>query len=63
MALSLRPPVVALLSGSSRQGSFNTKLLRAASILLDGHGAEIKLFDLKEYELPLYDMDLEKANS
>lgn len=47
-------------AGSTREGSFNKKLLHAAAGLADEAGLEVTLIDLREYALPLYDGDLEE---
>jgi len=49
-------------AGSARTGSFNKKL---AAIAADGAreaGAEVTLIDLRDYEMPLYDGDLEESD-
>lgn len=56
-------PSVRLLAmpGSARTGSWNRRLL---SVLVDGArvaGAEVTLFEPREYVMPLYDGDLEAA--
>lgn len=48
-------------SGSSRSGSFNTRLVQAAASLATAQGAEVEMLDLRSLELPLYDADLEAA--
>jgi chromate reductase, NAD(P)H dehydrogenase (quinone) len=46
-------------SGSSREDSFNKKLVAEASELARQLGAKVTLIDLKDYPLPFYDGDLE----
>lgn len=46
-------------SGSLRQGSFNTKLVRAAAAGARRAGAEVTEIELRDYPLPVFDEDLE----
>jgi chromate reductase len=48
-------------AGSSRDDSFNKKLVRAALDSCASLGAETTLIDLRDYALPVYDGDLEAA--
>ncbi len=50
-------------AGSARKGSINKKLVDAAAELAAKKGAEVTKIDLKDYEMPIYDGDLEEANS
>ena len=50
------------ISGSSRQGSVNKRLLDAAVNTARALGAEVSCLDLRTLALPLYDGDLEAAN-
>lgn len=47
-------------AGSTREGSFNKKLIKLAAEAARNAGAEVTLIDLRDYPLPLYDGDLEK---
>jgi chromate reductase, NAD(P)H dehydrogenase (quinone) len=47
------------LSGSSRRDSLNQKLLDAAAVGARNAGAEVTSIRLADYDLPLYDGDLE----
>jgi chromate reductase, NAD(P)H dehydrogenase (quinone) len=49
-------------AASVRTGSLNRKLIRLAAELARDEGAEIDLAEFREFEMPLYDGDLE-ANS
>lgn len=49
------------ISGSERSGSWNHKLLAAASAAAQARGALVTPFDLRALALPVYDGDLEKA--
>ncbi len=58
--MSTNPRILAL-AGSTRQGSFNKSLVRAAAEGARKAGAEVTFVDLKDYPLPLYDGDLEAS--
>jgi len=47
-------------AGSSRQDSFNKKLVRIAAAAATAAGAEVKLIDLRDLPLPIFDEDLER---
>ncbi len=46
-------------AGSTRQDSYNKKLIREAAELARQLGADVTLIDLKDYPMPFYDGDLE----
>lgn len=46
-------------AGSTRQGSYNRKLINVAVESARAAGGEVTLLDLRDYPLPLYDGDLE----
>jgi NAD(P)H-dependent FMN reductase len=48
-------------AGSTREGSFNKKLLSIAVAAAEARGAEVTRVDLKDLALPLYDGDLEAS--
>ena len=50
---------VVAIAGSTRVGSFNCSLLRAAVERLDERGASVQMLELKSLALPLYDADEE----
>jgi NAD(P)H-dependent FMN reductase len=54
-------PRLLVIAGSSRAGSWNGKLAGAAAALARADGCEVRLLDLRELALPLYDADLESA--
>ena len=58
----LRAPIIAAFAGSSRDGSVNTKLAKAAQRIAQTHGAETTFLDLSCYNLPLYNQDEESVN-
>lgn len=55
------PPRILAFSGSSRKESFNRKFLAAAVQAVRDAGGDVTLIELKDYELPLYNGDLEDA--
>ncbi len=46
-------------AGSTRENSFNKKLVRIAADGAKAQGAEVTLIDLRDYPMPVYDGDLE----
>src|SRR5262245_15744970 len=54
-------PKILAFAGSLRTGSFNKKLIRVAVAGARAAGAEVTLIDLRDYPLPVFDEDLEKA--
>ncbi|MFH1222987.1 MAG: NAD(P)H-dependent oxidoreductase [Pseudomonadota bacterium] len=48
-------------SGSLRQGSFNKKLVTVACDIAKTKGAEITHIDLSQFEMPLYNGDIEDS--
>ena len=59
MTSAFRAPILAVFSGSSRAGSVNTKLAKAAEKMSVDFGATTKFLDLASYDLPLYNQELE----
>src|SRR5438067_2098240 len=55
-------PTIVALAGSLRRDSFNKKLVRIAAESARQAGAEVTLLDLKEWQLPIFDEDLEKES-
>jgi len=55
------PVHLLVIPGSSRTGSFNVSLARAAVRIAQAHGASVRLLDLRALALPLYDGDLEAS--
>lgn len=53
---------VIALSGSIRNGSFNTSILQIAAKAVESKGIEVTLINLSDYELPFYNADLEAAS-
>lgn len=58
MPLHAETKVVAF-AGSARCDSINKKLVKEAARLAQDMGATVKVLDLKDYPMPLYDGDLE----
>lgn len=56
---SAAPARVLVFAGSTRAGSWNRKLARVAAALAREAGAEVTHIELADYELPLYNADLE----
>ena len=50
------------ISGSTRQSSFNTKLIEAAAREAESLGAEVSVLSLRDYPMPFYDGDVEQAD-
>ena len=46
-------------AGSTRQASFNKKLVAAAAKSAEAAGAEVTLIDLADFPLPIFDEDYE----
>jgi len=55
----IQPKILAF-SGSTRTGSFNKKLIKIAAAGAKEAGADVTLIDLRDFQMPLYDEDLEK---
>ena len=55
------PPSARLLvfAGSTRKGSLNRKLAHAAAALASAGGAEVTLVELSDFNIPMYNADLE----
>jgi NAD(P)H-dependent FMN reductase len=51
-----------VIAGSARAGSWNRRLAEAAARLARDDGADVRLLDLRELALPVYDADLEVAS-
>lgn len=60
-AIVVRQPKIALLSGSIRSGSINSKLIAAAAEVAQRLGADTNIVDLARYDLPVYNQDLEAS--
>ncbi len=56
-----RPVKILAFAGSTREGSYNKRLVRIAAAGARGAGAEVTTVDLSDFPMPLYDADLEAA--
>lgn len=54
-------PTILAFAGSTREGSFNKKLVRVAAASAKAAGAQVSLIDLRDFPMPLYDGDLEAS--
>ncbi len=52
---------IVVFAGSSREGSYNKKLIKASIPYLEDAGAEVVFLDLKNYPLPVFDEDNEAS--
>jgi len=52
-------PKITVIAGSLRKDSFNKKLAKIVVESVNKQGAKATYIDLKEYEMPLYDGDIE----
>ncbi len=57
--MSFQPKILCF-AGSTREDSYNKKLIRVAAGLAETMGAEVTRLDLRDFPLPLYDGDLEE---
>ena len=57
-----QPPRILAFAGSLRHGSYNKKLLAIAVQGALAADAEVKLVDLRDYPLPVFDEDLESES-
>ncbi|CUI16134.1 NADPH-dependent FMN reductase [Candidatus Protochlamydia naegleriophila] len=48
-------------AGSTQDSSLNKKLVREAAKIAGQMGAKVKVIDLRDYEIPFYDADLESS--
>jgi chromate reductase, NAD(P)H dehydrogenase (quinone) len=52
-------PAILAFSGSTRRGSFNDLLVRVAARGAEEQGVRVKVIQLRDFSMPLYDADLE----
>ena len=55
----MKRPRIAAISGSLRADSFNRKLLNEVARGAASAGGEVEVLDLRDFDLPLFDQDLE----
>jgi chromate reductase, NAD(P)H dehydrogenase (quinone) len=53
-------PIITAFAGSLRRESFNKKLVACAAAGAKAAGADVRVIDLAEFPLPIYDGDLEE---
>ncbi|RYX96653.1 MAG: NADPH-dependent oxidoreductase [Comamonadaceae bacterium] len=53
------PNKLLVFAGSTRQESINRKLAKSAAALARARGAEVTLLELADYDIPMYNADLE----
>lgn len=58
----MEPPKILAFAGSARRDSYNKRLVRIAAAAAEQAGANVTLVDLRDYPLPLFDEDLERAH-
>lgn len=51
---------VLAMAGSTRSDSYNKRLARLAAVVAAAVGAETRVVDLRDFQLPLFDEDLER---
>lgn len=56
-------PKILALSGSARKGSWNQKLVEIAAAGASDAGAEVHVLDIGEYELPVFNEDIENEGT
>lgn len=57
-----KAPKILAFAGSTREASFNKKLVNVAAAGARDAGAEVTVIDLRDFPMPLYDGDLEAAD-
>ena len=55
----MKPKILAF-AGSTRTDSFNKKLVRIAAAGASESGADVTVIDMRDFQMPLYDGDLEQ---
>lgn len=55
-------PKILAFAGSTREASFNKRLIRVAADGARAAGADVTVIDLRDHPLPLYDGDLETSS-
>ena len=53
-------PKILAFAGSTRTESFNKRLVKVAAVGAKEAGADVTIIDLRDFQMPLYDEDLEK---
>ena len=60
--MSTKPRILAF-AGSTRTDSYNKRMVRIAAGAAEAAGAEVRVIDLRDFPLPLFDEDLERAGT
>lgn len=60
--MSAQPRILAF-AGSTRTDSYNKRLVQIAARAAEGAGAEVRVIDLRDFPLPLFDEDLERVGT
>lgn len=58
----MTPPLL-VFAGSTRAGSYNRQLARVAAGMAEGRGAKVTLLELADFNIPLYNADLESQGT
>lgn len=53
-------PKILAFAGSTRTDSFNKRLVKVAAVGAKEAGADVTIIDLRNFQMPIYDEDLEK---
>jgi len=53
-------PKILAFAGSMREGSFNKQVIKVAADGAKAAGGEVTLIDLRDFSLPVFDIDIEK---
>jgi NAD(P)H-dependent FMN reductase len=59
--MAITPKILAF-AGSLREGSLNKKVLQVAAKGARAAGAEITVVDLRDFDMPVYDLDLQEKD-
>lgn len=59
--MTAKPKILAF-AGSTRSGSYNKMLVRAAAAGAEAAGAAVTPIDLRDYPMPIYDFDFQQEN-
>jgi len=54
-------PIIGIFSGSTRAASMNRKLVTAMAHVFTDAGAKVRVIDLNDYDMPIYNGDYEEA--
>lgn len=57
-----KPVKILAFAGSSREASYNKRLVKIAAMGAKATGAEVTYIDLRDYPMPIYDEDIQTAS-